>query len=199
MKWILLICITGLTPFGYATSESSYKNVIKNYFTKRKKNTSTFYGSPRSLTLFTGASLYGETKDEKQKPLSSYTFGFNQRIKEYTAIGDLNLKIELHSVALETQRSTQVTITPHFSLPDIRSGFPIYVGFGAGFGLFPRHILKKQPALSFNVQMYTGLRLIDIYKNFGLITELNLRMRTPFQDMKLYMELLMNVGFVFSF
>ena len=180
-------------------AKKGYKHTIKNYFSSRKPNTDTYYGAPRSLALFFGTSLHGETKDEEQQIFSSRLVGFHQRIKEFSTIGDLNLRIELHSVKLESQRSLQISITPLFTLPDIRSGFPVYLGLGGGFGLFPRHILKKQPALSLNMQMFTGVRFIDFYKNFGVTGELNLKMHTPFQDMKLYMELLAHAGFIFSF
>ena len=194
--------LTLLTLFSfssYSSQGTGYKNILKNYFSSRKSNTSTYYGAPRSLALLVGASVYGETKDEQQDLFSSRVFGYNQRIKEFRTIGDFNLRIELGAVELESQRSFRISVAPHFTLPDIRSGFPVYVGVGGGFGLFPRHILKKQPALSLNAQMLIGVRFIDVYKNVGFMMELNLKMHTPFQDMKLYMELLANMGFVFSF
>ena len=199
MRIYFLILLALFSFSSYSSQNTGYKNILKNYFSIRKSNTSTYYGAPRSITLLAGTSIYGETKDDEQDIFSSRVLGFSQRVKEFSTIGDLNLRIELHSVKLESQRSLRISVAPHFTLPDIRSGFPIYVGLGGGFGLFPRHILKKQPALSLNVQMLIGMRFIDVYKNVGLMVELNLKMHTPFQDMKLYMELLTNAGLVFSF
>lgn len=199
MKGCFFVCLASSIPFAHANrSGLGYKSIIKNYFSGRKSNTRIFYGAPRSLSLFAGTSINGENKDSKQRIFSSRVLGFNQRIKEFSTLGDLNLKVEWSSIKLE-ERATEIRITPHFSLPDIRSGFPIYIGTGLGIGFFPSYIFEKAKFFSASSDMYVGLRLLDIYKNFGFLTELNLKMRFPFQEMKLYTELVLSLGLVFSF
>ena len=197
----VLLLLVSVKTYGATSSdtESGYKYVLKNYFSKRRPNFFSHKGAPRNLTLYMGSSLYRETKDEVLFPISSFIFGFNQRIKEIPTVGDLNLQIGIQSIKLETHRGTVIEITPRFTLPDIRSGFPFYVGIGAGLGFFPRHIVKNLPALSFNAQVFTGMRFLDLYYNLGLTGEFSLKMQVPFQDLKLYLELFGSLGFVFSF
>ncbi len=198
--YFILLCISFET---YATpqsdTKSGYKYVIQNYFSKRRSNFFSHRGSPRNLTLYAGSSLYRETKDKILFPFSSVIFGFNQRIKEFPTIGDLNLQVGIQSIRLKTHRGTVIEINPRFTLPDIRSGFPFYIGMSAGLGVFPRHIIKSLPALNFNAQFFTGIRLLDIYYNLGLTGELNLKIQVPFNDLKMYLELFGSLGFVFSF
>ena len=197
---LLFLCVS-FEAYGAAQKDvkSGYTYVLKNYFTSRRPNFFSHKGSPRNLSLYMGSSFFGETKDKTLPAFSSFIFGFNQRIKEIPTIGDLNLQIGIQSIKLETHRGILVEITPRFTLPDIRSGFPIYVGAGGGFGLFPRHVVKGLPSLSFNAQIFTGIRLLDLYYNLGVTGEINLKMQVPFNDLKTYLELFASLGFVFSF
>ncbi len=202
LSFIFLIFLI-FSPNTYGTTsshtESGYKYILKNYFSKRQPNFFSHKGSPRNLTLYIGPSLYRETKEKVLFPISSFILGFNQRIKEIPTVGDFNLQIGVQSIKLETHRGTVIEISPRFTLPDIRSGFPFYVGVGAGLGVFPRHIIKSLPALAFNAQIFTGLRFLDLYYNLGLTGELTLKMQVPFNDLKMYLEIFGSVGFVFSF
>ena len=178
---------------------SGYKYVLRNYFSERKPNVESHQGSPRNLGLYVGTSLYGEMDQEILKPFSSVTLGYSQRIKEVPAIGDFNIRVELLYMTLSTHREWLVDIVPVFVLPDVRSGFPIYVGGGGGVGLFPRHLVRKKPALSLNAQLFAGMRIVDWYENGGAFGEASVKMHLPFYDTKLYMEVFLTLGCLFSF
>ena len=181
--------------------DSGYKYVIRNYFSSRKPNVESHQGSPRHLGLYLGTSLYGETTDQDTfKPFSSFVFGLSQRIREFPAIGDLSIRVELLSMKFaDKKREWLVDVVPVFSLPDVRSGFPVYVGAGGGVGLFPRHIVKKEPVLSFNARLFAGVRVIDWYENMGFFGEVSVKTQFPVYDAKLYMEVFLTLGGLFSF
>ena len=187
-----------VTVFSYGES-SGYKYVIDNYFSKRKSNIESYQGAPRHLKLYLGASVYGETETRKFDPLFSRALGFSQRIKEFPARGDLNLRVELQSLRLLSHRTELISIVPVFIFPDVRSGFPVYVGAGGGMSLLPLHLVRRQPALSLTGQIFAGLRLVDWYKNAGLSGEMSLKTHLPFYDRELYMEIFITLGFLFSF
>ena len=181
--------------------DSGYKYVIRNYFSSRKPNVESHQGSPRHLGLYLGTSLYGETTDQDTfNPFSSFVFGLSQRISEYPAIGDLSIRVELLSMKFaDKKREWLVDVVPVFSLPDVRSGFPVYVGAGGGLGLFPRHIVRKEPVLSFNARLFAGVRVLDWYENMGFFGEVSVKTQFPVYDAKLYMEVLLTFGSLFSF
>ena len=181
--------------------KSGYKYVIRNYFSSRKANVETHQGSPRHLALYLGTSLFGETADQDtSKPFSTILVGLSQRVKEFSTIGDLSIRVELLTMKFaDGEREWLVDVVPVFSLPDVRSGFPVYVGVGGGIGLFPRHIVRKRPTLSLNARFLAGIRIIDWYENIGFLGEVSAKIQVPFYDNKMYLEILLNFGGLFSF
>ena len=198
-----LLCSFFFLSWGKETSskdskKSGYRYIIDNYFSKSRAF-GDYDNYSRHFTIHSGLSFYRESTIKSFNPFSTFTLGFNQKIKEVSNVGDLNLQISIFSSQLATRRSTLLEITPQFSVPEIRAGFPLYVGVGAGVGFYPRHIVKKIPTLSVNSQFFIGLRFLDIYHNVGFSTELNLRVHSPFNELKVYLETLGQFGLIFRF
>lgn len=205
MKHLLKILFISLLIFNHLQTygkdqekKSGYGYILKNYFSKRKSNFFNHKGSPRNITLYGGSSFFRETLNDNLESLS-FVFGLNQRIKEFPTIGDLNLQVGVESIQLKSHRSFVVEVNPRFTLPDVRSGFPLYIGLGGGVGIFPRHLVKKIPALSVNLQTFAGVRLLDLYYNLGFMAEATAKVQIPLSDMTVYLELLASLGIVFSF
>ena len=132
-------------------------------------------------------------------PFSAFTLGFDQKITEIPYFGDFRLLFSLFYAKLEKRRAVLVEITPRISVPEIQTAFPLYIGLGAGLGFYPHYIVRKIPSLSVSGQIFTGLRLLDLYHNLGFSGELNLRVHSPFNELKIYLEIFGQFGFVFSF
>ena len=187
--------------FGSAVADS--ENGEGNYYASNGKRYFAGNGvsGNRGMTLYLGSSIYSDSAstDFEQKAFSEWLIGFQQQVKEVSNLGDFNLKAELQNFRLNTGRATQINLTPVFSLPEIKNGFPIYVGLGAGMGFYPYLILKGKSFFSLNTQFFVGLRLINFYENLGLNAELVLHIHMPFQDNHLHMDTFANLGVVFSF
>lgn len=168
---------------------------VQSYFSKKQETVS----HQRSMLLYAGPSVYSKAKGFKGDPFDSFILGFRQQFKEVMGIGDFGLKAEIQSLRLKTGRATQINVTPVFSLPDEASGFPVYVGLGGGIGFYPYFILDSKPSLSVNFQLFTGIRLADLYENLGINGELTLHAHIPFREERLYMETIVSLGLVFSF
>ena len=175
--------------------KTGYGYVVKNYFSKRNSEQEW----TQKLALYAGMSIYRESREKTLPPFSSFIAAFEQRLKEFPKVGDLSLQIGVHSAKLTDGRSTAIEFGPRFSLPSGKNKFPFYTGVGMGLGLFPRHIIKNKPALSFNAQVFAGFRFAGLHENLGLMTELNLQMRAPFSDLQIYMDLFVLGGLLFSF
>lgn len=196
IKNLCLLFLVFFSGSSVATSESEGSTSIrKRYFAGNGVS------GHRGMVLYLGSSLYSDSagKNFKRKPFSSWILGFQQQIKEISNLGDFNLKTELQNFRLNAGRATQINITPVFSLPEMENGFPVYVGLGAGLGFYPYHILKGKPFFSLNTQFFVGLRLPNLYANLGLHAEMVLHMHIPFQDNRLYMDTIANLGIIFSF
>ena len=177
------------------SQKTGYSQAVRNYFAGLAAEEPLL----QKLALYGGASIYREIKEKSLPPFTSFIFAFEQGIKEFPKIGGLSLQISVHSMRLEGSRSTAIEFSPRFSFPSGKNGFPFYTGAGLGLGVFPRHIIKSRPALSFNMQAFAGLRFAGLYENLGLMAELSLKMQTPFSDLKIYMEILALAGLLFSF
>ena len=201
MKWIsyLLISFFVFIPAAQAKSQSGYGYLLKKYFSTRKANTKHYSGSPRSLSIYGGGTLTGKTKNKSIKSLSTKIIGFDQRLQDYPALGDLNIKTELNFITIQDKPVTVIQISPTFSTPDIRSGFPLYVGAGAGVGLSPDMIIESKMPLFLNAQIFSGIRFVDWYKNAGFKLEVNMKMETSLSELDLRLEVIGLMGLVFSF
>ncbi len=197
--WLALAASAGAEA-QTAGAETAGPRALKSYFSGTGGLGEPARALTQKLFLYGGVSVYREVKEKAMPPFSSFVFAFEQRLREFPKIGDLSLQIGVHSAKLLAGgRATAVELGPRFSLPSGKNSFPFYTGAGMGLGVFPRHIIKSKPALSFNFQMFAGLRFADLYENLGCLFELNLQMRAPFSDLQIYLDALLLGGLLFSF
>ena len=62
------------------------------------------------------------------------------------------------------------SIKPNLVFPEIKSKVPIYVGIGAGLGMFTRQA-SKTSALSVDIDMFTGFRAMNVLSSLGFFAE----------------------------
>lgn len=176
-------------PFGY-------KYVIDKFFSKRQSQ----FADLKNVFLYTAVSIHRENTIQSFYPFSSFTIGYKQNIKEIYNIGDIFLKTSLSSLRLKKKKLVLLEFMPQISFPEIRTIFPVYVGMGAGLGFFPYNVVKKQAFLNVSTEFFLGLRLLHLYHNLGLATEMHLKLYTPIDDeLNIYLEVLVHAAMVFSF
>ena len=193
--FILLLFFSPTWGGEKPSEKSGYRYIIENYFSKR--TASSHY--TRSFSVYSGLSFYRESSVKSLPPFSSFVFGFHQKVKEIKEFGDINIKFSFSSQQLDKQNAFLWEFMPQLSFPDLRSAFPLYLGLGAGFGLYPRNIIRKKPSLSLSSEFFVGLRFLNLYHNFGLSSEISLRMQIPFQEWEIYLESLARLALVFCF
>ncbi|MGI9548676.1 MAG: hypothetical protein ACR2M7_01660, partial [Bdellovibrionales bacterium] len=180
-----------------------YSYAVKNYFSKRRNNSFSHKGSARNFILYIESSFYRENRNKILFPISSFSIGFHQRMKEILGVGDFEAQIAIQSIKLAAQRGNGVEINYRFTIPDVRSGFPFYFGVGTGFSMFPRRILKNATQKgTLNTQTFAGVRLVDIYYNVGFMGEVRLKLTRTVdksKDVQRYLEAFAVLGLVFSF
>lgn len=198
--FLFILLLFFLPSWAEEKSEKKYgyRYIIDNYFAKRKAEGS-YSNYSRNFILSLGTAFYRESTEQSFKPFSSNMLSFNQKIKEIYHFGDFNLHISLFSSQMRKQRATLIEITPRISIPEIRTAFPLYIGAGVGMGLYPYHIVRKLPSLSINSHLFIGLRFFDLYHNLGLSAEIILRVHSPLNELKIYMETLGVLGLICKF
>ena len=177
------------------SKKSGHKYTVDNYFSERQAH----HNYLESFFLSSGVSFYRESTKNVFNPFSSFVLGFNRALGKIHNFGDANLQVSVFSSKMAKQKTVLLEVAPRISIPEIQSAFPIYVGFGAGLGFYPYHIVRKIPFLSVSSQFFTGLRLFDLYHNLGFYMELNLRLHYPFSELEIYLEILGHLGLIFRF
>jgi len=195
-KFCIFILFIPLSVWGGAedSKKSEHKYTVDNYFSERQA-----HNYLNSFFLSSGVSLYRENTKESFNPFSSFVLRFNRALGKIFNFGDINLQASVFSSKMAKQKKVLLEISPRISVPEVQTAFPIYVGFGAGLGFYPRHIVQKIPSLSVSSQFFAGLRLFDLYHNLGFYTELDLRLHYPFSELEIYLELLGHFGLIFRF
>ncbi len=176
--------------------KSGYKYIIENYFSKQRHSS---YSYSRSFTFYSGISFYREGTSKTFKPFSSFIVGFNQKVTDISYLGDLNLQWSVFSTRLERHRVFFLEVTPRISFPEVQAAFPLYIGLGAGVGFYPRYLVRKVASVSLNGQVFMGFRLLELYHNLGFSSEINLKMYHPFSETSNYLDVLCQMGLIFSF
>lgn len=203
----IICCVLPVSAWGEESSsskeekKSGYRYLIKNYFSKDRVNERGWKKS-RNFVLFGGLSFYREKEgDEKAlSSFSSFSFGFNQQIKELSHFGDIGLQAEVFfSREGKGKQDVILEFTPRISIPEVQTAFPVYIGVGWGLGFYPFYILKKKPFFSMSWQFFSGLRFLEIYHNIGLTAELNLRLHFPFNEKKKEIDFSGRAGLAFRF
>lgn len=180
------------------SKKSGYRYIIDKYFSK-KRSVESYNTYARNFNLFVGSSFFRESTDKRQSALSSVILGFNQRVREISNIGDLNLQVAVYSSQMKHRRAFLLELSPRVTIPEARSSFPLYLGLAVGVGFYPRYFIREIPSLSVSSQFFTGLRLLDIYHNLGLSVEINLRIHAPFSEERVYLENLIQLGLALRF
>ena len=202
---IFILCVLFVPSWGGEknssenSEKSAYRYIVDNYFSKRQSPAGAYQDYSKSFTIFSGFSVYRENPKKRFKPLSVFVLGFNQNLKRIPDFGDVNLQVAVLSLQMQERKSVLLEVAPRISIPEVLTTFPFYVGLGAGFGFYPRHIIKKIPALSLNGQFFAGFRFFDLYHNLGFSGEVNLRLDFPFNEMDIYLSALVQLGVIFRF
>lgn len=194
---VFILFIPSVSAWGETedSKKSGHKYTVDNIFSERQ----TRHNYLKSFFLSSGISLYRESTKKSFTPFSSFVLGFNRTLGGISNFGDISLQASVFSSKMEKQKKVLLEVSPRISIPEIQTVFPVYIGFGAGLGFYPHHIIQKIPSLSASSQFFAGLRLFDLYHNLGFYTELNLRLHYPFSELEIYLEVLGHFGLIFRF
>ena len=143
----------------------SEENPLKTrVFVKSFKENYRFYAGPSLLRrAFNERSrFFGET----------FTLGLSRKNWEHRDIY-INIRPLIETDRKVTHLEFLTRLFCSLSFENLKT----YTGIGMGFGLSPYHIYSKNRnidrILSLNYQLFTGLRLLNVYKDFGVFGEIN--------------------------
>jgi hypothetical protein len=111
---------------------------------------------------------------------------------------DRHLRIEFSEYQVQGESPRKLSVLPLVTFPRLETQFPLYFGFGAGFGIFFNQ-LKGESDLSLDYQLVTGLRFFDVFDQLGFFIELAMKNHLFLLSDGQFNGTALNTGMVFTF
>ena len=105
---------------------------------------------------------------------ANLNLGLSYRFGEWTNVADINGALEYTTYSLRGKSVQKLSLLPKISFPDVSSHFPLYFGLGAGLGIFTKQ-LHAESAISFDYQVFAGLRFLNVFPQTGFFVETGLK------------------------
>lgn len=162
------------------------EGAARQYFNKRENNRSesTSYDSGRGsqgerymaiqIGSFVNDTAYRWGDNRKNEDVGEMILGVSYRIGEWVNSADLLARIEFTQFDIDGESPKKLSFMPIISFPDVKSGFPLYFGGGAGLGVFLKQ-LSDESSLVIDYNLHLGARFMDMFPSGGVLIETGLR------------------------
>ncbi len=108
--------------------------------------------------------------DGKEEKVGKWGIDMMYRIGQYSNVIDHGIRVSYNEFEATMKRASKLSLMYGLTLPDASSQFPLYFGAAFGPGIFMTQ-LENESALTFDYQLYLGLRLFNIFENTGFYVE----------------------------
>lgn len=181
---VLVLIIGGLLTTGFQEPtpvpvETGSKAAAK-YFQKSTDSTSTSSSGPalHYLSVYVGNHLSSDSYlwgSPGESENGKFIGGLSYRFDEWVNSGDKLVKVDFASYEfIGGAKATKMSVLYAISFPDASSKFPFYFGGGLGPGVFFKQ-LPGESSVSFDYQLFLGLRFMNIFQSVGLFVEAGFR------------------------
>jgi hypothetical protein len=158
--------------------------------------------TPHLLALHFGGFFQGQSYqwgDNEKQGAGRFNGGVTYRVGEWVNSMDLSIRAEYTSYWFnEDQYARKISFSPIITFPDANSRFPLYFGAGTGLGLF-MHQLKDESPVSFDWQVFGGVRFLNVFESVGFMVEAGLKNQILLFSDGQFNGVFVNVGSVFAF
>lgn len=190
-KLILLIFVLG-SQLSYANAPKVGRSAAAKYFQAQNKSqdytTDEPQRSPSSieslsdqehylavgLGSFTQTDSYNWGSSTKEEDIGKYGIDMTYRLAQEGYLFDQALRVSYNEFKPANERATKLSFMYAMTLPDAGSKFPLYFGLAAGPGVFLKQ-LEGESSLSFDYQLFLGLRLFNVFEKTGFYIEGGMR------------------------
>jgi hypothetical protein len=111
---------------------------------------------------------------------------------------DVSGRIDVSEFMLQGNRADKASFLPMLSFPRASSRFPLYIGAGAGLGVFFQQLSNKS-ALSLDYELVVGVRFMEIARSVGLFFEYGFKNQFFFLSDGQFIGTALTGGLIFDF
>lgn len=134
----------------------------------------------------------------RDEDVGELLLGVTYRMGEWTNSMDLLMRVEFQTFDVAGETPRKLSVMPMIAFPDARSGFPFYLGAGAGAGVFFKQA-RGDSDLSLDYQIVTGLRFPTLFDWGGLIVETGIKGHVHLLSSGQFNGVFLTAGTVFNF
>lgn len=126
------------------------------------------------LGSFTQTDSYNWGSSSKEEEIGTYGIDMTYRLTQEGYLFDQALRVSYNEFKPVKERTSKLSFMYAMTLPDAGSKFPLYFGLAAGPGVFMKQ-LEGESSLSFDYQLFLGLRLFNVFEKTGFYIEGGMR------------------------
>ncbi len=127
------------------------------------------------MGTFTQTDSYNWGTSTKEEDVGRFGIDMTYRLTQEGYLFDQAMRISYNEFKpAGGQRATKLSFMYAMTLPDAGSKFPLYFGLAAGPGVFLNQI-PEESSISFDYQLFLGLRLFNIFEKTGFYVEGGMR------------------------
>jgi hypothetical protein len=121
----------------------------------------------------TGSQAYNWSEKGRLDAVATSSYGLSYFLGDWGSLDGI-LRADFNEYEFTEQRLLKLSLMPLVVLPQLSTRFPLYFGVGAGLGVFFKQ-LEAKSQISFDYQLFLGLRLMDLWPGLGFFIEYGLK------------------------
>ncbi|MBC7752726.1 MAG: hypothetical protein H7Z71_00715 [Moraxellaceae bacterium] len=147
---------------------------------------------------FSDGTAYNWAHNGKEEKIGKWGADLTYRFAEQEYLFDESLRISYNQYRPAEQDSSKLSLLYAITFPEAASKFPIYFGGAAGLGVYLKQI-DQESLISFDYQLYLGLRAFNLFDSVGFYVEGGLRNHLHITSDGQFNGTFLSLGTIFNF
>lgn len=147
---------------------------------------------------FADSTTYGWGESGSEKKVGRWGADLSYRFEEQNYLFDQMLRVSYNQFLPEDTEASKLSVLYALVMPEAGSEFPLYFGTAAGFGAYVKQI-SHESLLSFDYQLYVGLRTFNVFGPVGFYVEGGLRNHLHLLSNGQFNGTFLSLGSIFTF
>jgi hypothetical protein len=147
---------------------------------------------------FSDSTAYNWAHNGKETNVGKWGVDLTYRFAEQDYLFDEALRISYAQFEPADQEANKLSLLYAITFPEARSQFPFYFGAAGGLGVYLKQI-DQESLISFDYQLYLGLRAFNLFDSVGLYIEGGMRNHLHITSDGQFNGTFLSLGTIFNF
>lgn len=147
---------------------------------------------------FSDGTSYNWAHNGKDEKIGKWGADVTYRFAEQEYLFDESLRISYNQYKPAEQDTSKLSLLYAITFPEAASQFPIYFGAAGGLGVYLKQI-DQESLISFDYQLYLGLRAFNLFDSVGFYVEGGMRNHLHITSDGQFNGTFLSLGTIFNF